>query len=61
MNIAKIFAKKVKKKVPDAVIIFFGSCARGDNTLESDFDFIIVSDCFKNINFFKRMPLIYDI
>jgi len=40
-------------------VILFGSRARGDNLRDSDFDFIIVSDYFKGIFFYKRMPIIY--
>lgn len=61
LSIAKNFAEKVKNLFPDAQIILFGSRATGENLQESDFDFIIISDIFKNINFFKRIPLIYEI
>jgi predicted nucleotidyltransferase len=61
LSIAKKFAKRVRDQFPDAEIFLFGSRARGDHMLESDFDFIIVSDHFENILFYKRMPLIYEI
>lgn len=61
LKIAKKFAEKLREQFPDAEIFLFGSRARGENLFESDFDFIIVSDFFKDINFYKRIPLIYDI
>jgi len=49
------------RKVFDLNNIFlFGSRARGDNFLESDFDFVIVSEDFKNIPFIFRASKIYD-
>jgi len=61
LKIAKRFAKNIRKKFPDAQIIFYGSRFRGDHLYESDFDFIIVSDYFKNINFYKRIQLILEL
>ncbi len=57
--ILKKFAKKLKEKYPDAKIYLFGSRARGDNFITSDFDILIVSDKFKNIKFNLRLREIY--
>ncbi|MBI1971751.1 MAG: nucleotidyltransferase domain-containing protein [Candidatus Aenigmarchaeota archaeon] len=49
------FLKKVKKKFSPSKIILFGSRARGDYLLESDYDLIIVSDAFKKYDFTERI------
>jgi len=59
IKIARKFARMVRKEIPDAKVILFGSRARGDNLRDSDYDFIIVSDYFEGIHFDKRMPIIY--
>ncbi len=59
-RIAKKFAKKIKKVIDTEKIILFGSRARGDNFKNSDFDFIIVSEKFKEIPFMERSSLVYD-
>ncbi|MBI4044385.1 MAG: nucleotidyltransferase domain-containing protein [Candidatus Diapherotrites archaeon] len=52
---AKKFAAAVRKKFAVKKIVLFGSRARGDNFLESDFDFLVVSDDFKGTLFPQRM------
>ncbi|MEK6933321.1 MAG: nucleotidyltransferase domain-containing protein [Nanoarchaeota archaeon] len=42
-------------------IILFGSRARGDNLEESDFDLIVVSEKFKNMNFRDRIIMAYGV
>ena len=49
------FLKRVQKKFSPSKIILFGSRARGDYLLESDYDLIIVSDAFKKYDFTERI------
>lgn len=51
----KDFKKKVNTRYNPQKIILFGSRARKDNLLESDIDFIIVSDKFKGVKWPKRL------
>lgn len=60
VEIARAFAKRLRKVFDLNNIFLFGSRARGDNFLESDFDFVIVSEDFKNIPFIFRASKIYD-
>ena len=57
-EIAKKFAKKVKKAWRAEKILLFGSRARGDNFKKSDFDFIVISKKFSDIPFMQRQ--LYD-
>ena len=50
-NIIKSFAKEVRKKIPKSKIYLFGSRVKGKAKKNSDYDFLIVSDDFKNSNF----------
>jgi len=59
-EIAKKFAKKIKKKFNLDKVILFGSRARGDNLTTSDYDFIIVGDYFYNKLFIFRSSEFYD-
>ncbi|PIU21075.1 MAG: hypothetical protein COT15_04240 [Candidatus Diapherotrites archaeon CG08_land_8_20_14_0_20_34_12] len=58
-EISKNFAEKLKKGIKPEKILLFGSRARGDNFKTSDFDFIIVSEKFKDVHFLDRMSGIY--
>ncbi|MEW5897515.1 MAG: nucleotidyltransferase domain-containing protein [Nanoarchaeota archaeon] len=60
IRIAKEFVKKIKKKYSPVQVILFGSRARGDNFKKSDFDFIIISDYFKDKKFIYRASDLYD-
>lgn len=60
IRISKKFAKNIKKNIPIKKILLFGSRARGDNFKTSDFDFIIISENFKNIKFNERISKTYD-
>jgi predicted nucleotidyltransferase len=51
---AERFAKRAKKSMSIEKIILFGSRARGDNFITSDFDFVVVSDDFQGISSAKR-------
>ena len=59
LNILKKHLKFLKKTFNPEKIILFGSRARGDNLEESDFDLIIVSEKFKDIDFRERMIKAY--
>ena len=59
-KIAKKFAARVKKAYSPERVILFGSRARGDNFRTSDFDFIIVSDKFRDTPFRERPSSLYD-
>ena len=60
VKIAKEFSKKIRKKFGIKSLILFGSRARGDNLKQSDYDFIVVSDKFKDIRFILRPSDFYD-
>lgn len=55
----KAFIKKVKKHYQIEKAILFGSRARGDHLLTSDYDVILVSNDFKGVFFTKRMSAMY--
>lgn len=54
------FVNKVKKKYKLERAIFFGSRARGDHLLHSDYDLILVSADFEGVFFTERMAKMYD-
>lgn len=51
----KAFIGRMKKKYKLDRVILFGSRARGDNFVDSDFDVVVVSNDFREIPFFKRI------
>lgn len=53
------FKKNIIKEFPDATIYLFGSRARGDNRLTSDFDFLVISPCFEGITMPRRLERVY--
>src|SRR3989344_2313627 len=55
----KSFAKIIRNKFDIDKIIFFGSRAQGIQKKYSDYDFILVSNDFKNIKFTDRISRIY--
>ncbi|MCD6092921.1 MAG: nucleotidyltransferase domain-containing protein [Candidatus Aenigmarchaeota archaeon] len=59
IKIVKKFANEIKKKYDIKKIILFGSRARGDNFITSDYDSVIVSKDFEGVHFLKRMSDIY--
>ena len=59
-RIANKFASRIRKAYSPERIILFGSRARGDNFKTSDFDFIIVSDKFRDTPFLTRPSEMYD-
>jgi len=60
IEIARSFAGRLRKKIKVNKLILFGSRARGDHLANSDYDFIIVSEYFKNKRFIFRAAEIYD-
>ncbi|MBI4460137.1 MAG: nucleotidyltransferase domain-containing protein [Acidobacteria bacterium] len=59
-EIASKFAAQIRKVYSPEKIILFGSRARGDNFKSSDFDFIVVSDKFRETRFVERPAELYD-
>lgn len=59
-KVAREFKDKIKKKFDIQKLILFGSRARGDNLKYSDYDFIAVSDNFKDKRFILRASDFYD-
>ena len=53
------FLSKVKKYFKPVKVILFGSRAGDDWLIESDYDFIVVSDKFRNIDIFERMKSVF--
>lgn len=58
---AKRFAKSLKKVMSINQLILFGSRARGDNFVTSDYDFVIVSEEFSGKPFTRRASPLYDL
>lgn len=48
----------IKRMLPDARVVLFGSRARGDHLADSDIDIIVVSGAFEGIHFTDRASLI---
>lgn len=53
------FVERLSNGLDVEKIILFGSRARGDHLIDSDYDFIIVSEDFDGIFFPDRCKLIY--
>jgi len=58
---AKRFSKALKKHLNVNRLILFGSRARGDHFVTSDFDFVLVSDDFSGVPFTRRAARLYDL
>ncbi len=41
------------------IVILFGSYARGDFTMDSDLDLVVVSDDWSNMNYVDRLSVLY--
>lgn len=54
------FAKKIRKDFKDAKIIFFGSRAKNNELLESDYDVLVISSFFEGMKFYARTEKMYD-
>lgn len=55
----KAFVSELKKHHKIEKVILFGSRSRTDYLVDSDYDLIIVSPDFKNMNFLSRISLMY--
>ncbi len=56
----KKFVNRLKRKLKIEHMLLFGSRARGNNFITSDYDFIIVSPDFAGLKIYERMAKIYD-
>ncbi len=53
------FLSNLKKYFKPVKVILFGSRAGEDWLIESDYDFIVVSDKFQNMDIFERMKSVF--
>ncbi len=53
-DIARRFAAALSARLPVSALVLFGSRARGDHDPESDYDFVVVSECFVGQDFLER-------
>lgn len=60
INFLKEFKRKLSKKIPIDKMILFGSRAKGKPHRWSDFDLIVVSKKFRNVDPLKRALGFYD-
>lgn len=54
------FVSNLKKVIKLEKVILFGSRAKDDYLVDSDYDFIIVSPDFSKMHFLERMSFVYD-
>lgn len=52
------FVKRVARKFKPQAILLFGSRARGDALVHSDYDFIIISEQFRGMHWLDRISAI---
>ncbi len=52
------FVKKVVKQFSPQAILLFGSRARNDHFLHSDYDFIIISERFRDLHWLDRISAV---
>lgn len=57
---ARRFSERLKKHMKVDRLILFGSRARGDHFVTSDFDFVLVSDAFARTPFPRRASRLYE-
>lgn len=55
------FIKKANTRFPLEFAVLFGSRARGDNLMNSDYDILLVSDSFSGMDIFSRMRVMLDL
>jgi len=54
----KNLLKSVNKKFPLRFAVLFGSRARGDELVDSDYDILLISDSFEGMDIFQRINAI---
>ena len=59
LTIIKPFVRAVKRKFAHAQVILYGSRARGTARKDSDYDVIVISPAFKNMDFLDRGAKLY--
>ena len=57
----KPFLRRVQRAFWPVRIILFGSRARGDAGANSDYDLLIISPAFKQIDFYERHVRVYQL
>lgn len=60
IKLVEEFKRKLTKKISVMKLILFGSRVSGKSNKHSDFDLIIVSSKFNNLNFVERGSKMYD-
>ena len=58
---ARKYAQRVRRSYPDAQVILFGSRARGENWITSDYDFIVISRKFVGVPLRERIRLLLNL
>ncbi len=58
---ANRFARLLKRRMKIGRLLLFGSRARGDNFVSSDFDFVLVSDEFRGVHFLRRAATVHEV
>ncbi|MBI5553780.1 MAG: nucleotidyltransferase domain-containing protein [Candidatus Diapherotrites archaeon] len=58
-SVIRKFAQCLRKDFKDAKVILFGSRARNDALADSDYDVLVVSSQFGEMNFFERTEKMY--
>ncbi len=53
------FARRLHEEIGAQKVILFGSRARGDWLKESDYDFVVVAQCFAGVHFSQRPVDLY--
>jgi predicted nucleotidyltransferase len=57
---AERYLPKLRRRYRPAVVLVFGSRARGEALAESDLDLVVVSDRFRDIPFLERASALLD-
>lgn len=58
-KVVAAFAARIRKDLPDAKVLLFGSRARGENLESSDYDIVVLSDSFKDTKMPNRFERVY--
>jgi hypothetical protein len=57
----KEFIQRLKKEYSPSLIMLFGSRARGENLVESDYDILVVSSKFRGKGWIRRHEEVYSL